>query len=303
VFLIGHSSDFGRWKTWHFNGAKWNDLTSVYFEVFPGPPWYWHVPLALTGFSSGDVWIAGRYDSTEVWGEAYRGYVQHRKPSGQWEGFRIPGALSLFAIGGNSSSDLWVGGLFGQTFHYDGSSWVERRIADSAMIVYIRTGPDGTVYASGWGKVGSGIEVQYFRWSGTQWEKIEERMSMNGGLGPEAGISFDVLGDGSLYSATGSYISRRVAQGAWTALYQDPATNLFSVASSGGYAFAFGRMRDGSEAAYFHDGARWGRINALREPESEVWYVWSSSTSSFFSGIESSTHGTLFPRTYIIRGK
>lgn len=302
VFLVGHSSDFGRWKTWHFNGTRWSDITSVYFETFPGPPWYWHYPLALTGFSSGDAWIAGRYDSTEVMGQAYRGYVQHRKPTGQWEGFRIPGALSLFAIGGNSSTDLWVGGLFGQSFHYDGTNWTEHRIADSAMIVIIRAAPDGTVYASGWGKEGSGIEVQYFRWSGSQWEKIEERMTQNGGSGPGAGISFDVLDDGRLYSASGAYIAQRVTANSWMTLIEDPAARFHYSMNSGPFGFALGRTTEERELVYLHAQGSWKRLSGVSSLNSRVFRVWSSSSATFLVAEQNSPSGSLFPKSIVLRG-
>lgn len=303
VYLVGFSSDFGRWKMWRFDGVKWNDITSAYFETFPGPPWYSYVPFALTGFASGDVWVAGRYDSTETRGEAMRGFALHRKPNGAWEGFRIPGALILSAIGGNSTDDLWVGGQYGQTFHYNGSSWTPYQIADSAMIVFIKAAPDGTVYASGWGKEGSGIEVQYFRWSGTQWEKIEERMSLNSGLGPEAGITFDILNDGSIFSATGSYIGRRVAQGSWVTLLSDPEAIFHFSTNAGPFAFALGRTKDDRELVYLLAHGDWKRVSAVSATNSRIFRVWSSATTTFLVAQENSPSGTTFPKTVIIRGK
>jgi hypothetical protein len=171
------------------------------------------------------------------------------------------------------------------------------------MIIIIRAAPDGTVYASGWGKVGSGIEIQYFRWSGSQWDKIEERMTLNSGLGPEAGISFDVMEDGSLFSVTGSYVSRRVSQNSWVALHYDLSANLIQATNSNGQLFALGRAKSNYEIAYFRSEGRWRHISAISAPNSQVHRVWSSATATFLVGEEYNSTGTMFPRTYVIRGR
>src|SRR3989338_793154 len=300
VYMVASSSEFGQWEIWHFDGIRWTDITSIYFETFPGPPWYRYSPIDVTGFGPNDVWIVGLADTMEQPAPLRTVFALHKKPNGSWEGFRIPGALNLYAVGGVSSTDLWVGGLFGQMFHYDGAQWQEHRLSDSTQILFIKAQGSNKVVASGWEFPG-GIEVvKYFEWNGIAWSKIEERNGAT--FGPEAGISFEWL-NGKIISTNGPHISERVSPGVWKSVFYNASSNLIIVSNSGGQAFASGRMTDGSETIYYYDGTQWGRIAGLNAPNSSIYEGWSTPTETFLIGMEDQPQGTMFPKTYVIRGK
>jgi hypothetical protein len=68
VYVVGHSSDWFDKKIWHFNGEKWEDFSSVYFQVFAGraPQLFPFSPIGIYGFNASDIWIVGGRDTAGV---------------------------------------------------------------------------------------------------------------------------------------------------------------------------------------------------------------------------------------------
>jgi hypothetical protein len=89
----------------------------------------------------------------------------------------------------------------------------------------------------------------------------------------------------------------------WQQLHYAQGANLFYVNTSGGWSFALGRMNAGTEAAFHYDGSTWERISALSMSNAVIYSAWSFDNETFMTGEELQATNTMFPRTFVIRGK
>ena len=299
VYVCGHSSFLSAAKIFHWNGINWTDYTGVYHTTLSNyDPIPWD-PVQVVGFSQSDVWIVGYRDTSSTPQEIKTGFILHYTGS-SWEDFLLPGSRDHFAIGGVSSSDLWVGGI-GQMFHYDGQLWEEVALNDSIAVLNIKAVSSNEVYAAGWMLNNSPFLIHYRKWNGTSWDLIESRYDNE----PEPGFrpSFDIIG-GQLYSPSYHAINKQVSNGVWQQVFYDATTDLGILAAFGASnAFALGRMIDQSEAVIHFDGNDWQRIAGLNRPDASIIRAWSTDSETFLVSQDAQSSGTLFPRSYVLRGK
>ena len=140
VYVVGHNSDIGG-KMYHFDGKRWAD---VKLSAMQGGNIVGAFQLAaIYGFGPGDIWAVGDYDRLNPNPPPY--YIEHyslvihyngkewqqiKTPEGlaihfdgsQWNVVNVPKESELFSVWGISPDDIWMGGLDGTLFHFDGTS-------------------------------------------------------------------------------------------------------------------------------------------------------------------------------------
>ncbi len=119
VYVVGHN-DTGDGKMYHFDGKTWTPVT-LYF-----PDRWGNAAIDLGdiyGFAPNDIWAVGQrvlsnpnpppnfLDSSLV--IHFDGI--------QWNEVMLPRKRLLNRVGGSSPNDIWMGGINGTLYHYDGS--------------------------------------------------------------------------------------------------------------------------------------------------------------------------------------
>ena len=139
--------------------------------------------LALNEAPEGGFWSAWGPSADDVWivgGQADDGVVL-RGSADQFEELAVPeGTPLLNWVHGTSSSDVWVGGLYGTLLHWNGSEWSDYSVdIEEAFWGIYAVSPD-EVYAvgglSGW----AGEERIAMRFDGTQWSDITLPAELDG---------------------------------------------------------------------------------------------------------------------------
>lgn len=300
VYVVGHSSDPYMHKIWHYDGVQWFDLTTVYFTTFQILDPIFFAPVQVWGAGANDVWIVGRRDTSTVSTQIKKGFILHFTGT-NWEGYWLPTANAQLCVNGLSSSDIWVGGYFGQMFHYDGNSWQEYSLSDSMLVQYVKAVAPDRVYASGWLSQGALNMARYYKWDGGSWSLIESRFDSDSppGFVP----SFDII-DETIYSTNYEYITRRMSQGGWeTVLFEPSARFAYFKAFGSSNAFAMGWWSDDSELIYHFDGKDWAKIQSVNKPNGLIRGAWSDDKETFLISEDRSAQATVFTRTYVLRGK
>ena len=139
--------------------------------------------LALNAAPEGGFWSAWGPSADDVWivgGQADDGVVL-RGSGDQFEELAVPEDTPLLNwVHGTSSSDVWVGGLYGTLLHWNGSEWSDYSVdIEEAFWGIYAVSPD-EVYAvgglSGW----AGEERVAMRFDGTQWSDITLPTELDG---------------------------------------------------------------------------------------------------------------------------
>ena len=251
-------------KIWHYNGSTWNDFTTKYIEAFPAQTIYQFEPEGVYGFSKNDVWIVGTKDTSYVSNVVKRGFAMHYNGS-TWEGFSSPEILGLLTVWGKSSSDLWAGGYLGAIYHYNGSSWQRFSLGDSNFVEIINGVAGNEVYATAFYHDNS-IPKDYttlHRWDGLSWTTIDSTDQNN----------FDLrftVADGTIYSAFGNQVVRRLSSGVWQTAFQASGGSFWWIwSSSVRNIFVIGGGN--GENIYHYNGYDWARFRQFIDP-SNVYY-------------------------------
>lgn len=131
AWIVGYNGTILRW-----NGAHWTSMAEG--------DWYFE---RVWGSSNNDLWIAGSQG------------VLH------WNGQGLQKQLDgmFLGIGGTAYDDVWAVGPEGNIWHYDGTRWTPKTIADGDLRAVFCVARDDA-----WVAGDEGI----LRWNGTRWSKV-----------------------------------------------------------------------------------------------------------------------------------
>lgn len=135
VYVVGHN-ERGFGMMYHYNGTNWQPTGLPRLDA--GSPAFYD----LQGFAGDDIWAVGfgsRTNHNPPPTTIYTGFVLHYDGTG-WREQAVPlpdsnGTL-LYAVGGTSSSNLYVGGRNGLMFHYDGTRWQSDSLPSEVLVPY-----------------------------------------------------------------------------------------------------------------------------------------------------------------------
>jgi len=119
VYVVGSNSN-NRGLMWHFDGKSWTD---VKLGVTQGGTIVGAIDLEdIYGFGPNDIWAVGDHirNNPNPPPNFLDSSLLIHFDGGQWREIPTPEGRSLTAIWGRSSNDLWIAGLQGTMFHYDG---------------------------------------------------------------------------------------------------------------------------------------------------------------------------------------
>jgi len=300
VYIVGHASNFGDKKMWHYNGQAWEDITFRYFQAFGGQPIYGFTPVGVFGFGPNDVWIVGKRDTSATSNELKRGFTL-RYDGQTWTGMWLPAAYAHLAIWGTASNDIWVGGYAGQLVHFNGSSWQEYFLPDSVFVNHIDGLGITKVYAEGLSLANSILRTTYYEWNGVSWSRIESQLDT--APPPLIGGVFTFT-NGDMLTARNENVLRRISGGNWQIIFNNPQAHFGVIKAFGGSnVFAMGDDNNANELVYHYNGQNWSRITGINNPGGNVIRAWTDGKEAFLVAQELSNHGTVWPRTFVLRGK
>jgi len=120
VYAVGHCTTI-KGTMWHYDGVTWEPV--VLAKSIGGNIEGHHNMHNIFGFSENDVWAVGDFSHSFI----EEGLVIHYDGMEWQEVTKLP-TDRLTAIWGTSSTDLWVGGMYGGLFHFDGTTWAQDSI-------------------------------------------------------------------------------------------------------------------------------------------------------------------------------
>ena len=142
VFVVGHN-DRGFGQMYHFDGDKWNVVKlektlSFAFDL-----------RAIQGFAPNNIWAVGEqlYSSigqpTTIFDSSLVIYFNGI----DWSKIPLPNrGRSLVDINGTGLSNIWVGGVRGALYHFNGLTWKDVSLPDSFNVSSISTTDFGETY-------------------------------------------------------------------------------------------------------------------------------------------------------------
>lgn len=304
VYAVGHS-DYQDGIMWHFNGKEWSPfpLTNSSGVRIAKNLSIW----GITGFGRNDVWIVARHSVQKTFFHPIitrdTAFVAHYNGL-EWEDLSssIRGR-SLFSVGGTNFENLWVGGLGGKIFRYDGSEWHENNtpvvISDTvhANVYQIAAHDQFPTYALLYNPRFNGdLRTNFIkRVSDEDWVVLD---TLEGyGLG---GLWYSPRGE--LFSAGGGKVWK-LEHDEWETFGSLPSDSrpLSVYGSSEEHLFASGFSVQPFEGRlYYYDGKKWtSLLEFLDLKDVSLRAVWSDEESVFVIG---NTPG--YPsKTIVIRGR
>ncbi len=120
VYVVGSNSN-NRGLMWHFDGKSWTD---VKLGVTQGGTIVGAIDLEdIYGFGPNDIWAVGDHirNNPNPPPNFLDSSLLIHFDGGRWREIPTPAGRTLTAVWGLSSNDLWIAGLQGTLFHYDGT--------------------------------------------------------------------------------------------------------------------------------------------------------------------------------------
>ncbi len=130
---------------------------------------FYHSLHRIWGSSESDVWAIGPGGDLDKTIYHYNGE--------KWTNDGISRGISPISIWGFGPNDVWLGGLEGRIWHYDGIKWQENFYIDDPLFVYsgfmdIYGDEPNNVYAVGFFDSTDGRKGMIFHYDGTKWERV-----------------------------------------------------------------------------------------------------------------------------------
>lgn len=295
VYVVGHCSTPFENKILHFNGSQWTDLSTKYIEAYadahPGVQVFNWKPSGVWGFGSNDVWIVGSRDTSAVSQGLKQGFVV-RFNGTVWREVPIA-ADNLYGIWGASPSDLWACGIGGRFYHFNGSAWTDYWSGDSILVNYFAGTSNSLLYAFGQHLSSGIIYSSLLEWNGSSWRVAEVAPQTT----PQVFRAVNVIG-GNLYTSTSDAVKKRISEGSWNPIFQDPdpswafnrakglsESNIFVVGGPGEIIFHF-------------DGSDWKRLTQFFDPT-----IFYNDLIVFESAVFAIGRNTASSNGFILQGK
>jgi hypothetical protein len=292
VYVVGHN-DRGFGKMYHYDGKSWKPVDLAFGAIDLS---------AVYGFAANDVWAVGEridYNPNPPPNFLDSSLVIHFDGN-QWRELRFPRQRGLTSIWGSGPNDIWIGGLFGTLYHYDGkivkSDSVPFPIPKAADFLYsfssIVGGTSGEAYLLLSAPLPNGADRFYlFRRQASTWVIADSVFSWRSGLW--------VSPSGALY-ATGYGVHKRVGT-SWLRVLDEITTTEIAGTGDDNFLVVGNSPAGGlSGEVYHYNGTDWYQFKNLQFLNIQYSGVWTNGKEAFVIGV---TFGGYPQKTIILHGK
>jgi len=293
VYVVGHN-DRGFGKMFHYDGKGWKPVDLAFGAIDLS---------AIYGFGANDIWAVGEriYSNPNPPPNFLDSSLVIHFDGMKWQELKLNRGRVLSSVWGNSSRDLWFGGINGTLFHYGGVVAMRDSVplpipreADPFYNFYSITGRSASeaymlLYAPPF-KTG-GDRYYVFSRQANAWTVMDSILYSRR-------TAVWMSPSGTLY-AIGDGVYKRVGT-TWQTMQLDALRsigifgigddNLFVVGRSG--AALFGEV-------YHYNGRDWFQVESARLPKTPYYGVWTDGREAFVVGVTND-----FPqKTIILHGK
>lgn len=284
VYAVGHSSTT-EGVMWHFDGKMWSN---VKISGSQGGPISGAITFSdIFGFSSKDIWAVGdrsHRNPNPPPNSIFTSLLIHND-SNLWEDIPTPDGSIVTAVWGRSSDDLWIAGVNGTLFYYDGVTVTKDSIpldipkdADPFFNVLSLTGStSGEVYMllADFG----GSRYYFLENKGSGWVVTDSTFF-------HGSSRLWMSPSGTLY-VSGPSVYKREGN-TWVQMLDGRSTlsskGIFGTSDNN--IIVVGRSNTGSYpgAAYHYNGTDWSEITELQIPNNDYFDVWTDGSEIFIIG-------------------
>ncbi len=267
---------------WHFDGARWTD---VKITITQGGPIVGFINFDdIYGFGPNDVWLVGKRVAYST-GDPDSSLLVHFDGI-RWREIPTPIGRGLTAIWGPVSSNIWIAGLNGTLFHYDGTRVKIDTIplaipkdADPFYNVLSIAGHASETYMLLADFNSNPNRYFFLERNGNKWTVKDSTFFFNS-------HSLWLSPEGTLYVAGNSTYRR---QGNTWSTFLEGRTTLWSFGihgTSDNNLFVVGRSNTGNYpgAVYHYNGKDWFQYKNLENPQYSYYEVWTDGDEVFIVG-------------------
>jgi hypothetical protein len=285
LYIAGFN-DVSRGQMWHYAGKKWEPVKLTVDEG--GTIQRGFYLTSIFGLSANNIWAIG-YRMFGLTSETDSCLIIHFDGA-QWTELPIYSGSPLIWGWGINSSDIWIGGVNGTLFHYNGVQWKNTNFRPDIGIYSIYGTDNNDVYLIGdqWdSRQGDSIYNFLYHYDGLDWKLVD---SVSEAYSPMQRNSVWALDKGNVYIA-GNGIYRKngsswekvlVANTSFSMIRGTSSSNLFAV---GLYS-----------SVYHYNGLDWQKFEQINYPSINFTDVWTDGKEVFILGTDGLT-------TYVVHGK
>ena len=298
VYVVGHN-DGGYGKMYHYNGKTWTPVV-LYFPDRRGNA---AIDLGdIYGFASNDAWAVGEriLDNPHPPPNFLDSSLVIHFDGLQWSEVMLPRKRLLERVWGISPNDIWMGGINGTLYHYDGSAVnpdsVPYPIPADADPFYNFVSFAGNSSEGSYALLSTpgGRYYMFSHQSGT-WAAVDSFFYYYKTMmwfSPE----------GTMY-ITGSGVYRMIGN-QWESLGLDAILSLRICGADDNNLFVVGYSSDESGiygTVYHYNGSDWFEFKQLRLYNGNYWGIWTDGKEVFVVG--SNLYSDFPQKTFILHGK
>jgi hypothetical protein len=268
---------------YHYDGHSWQPVRLVTAEggLIEGP-----IDLsAVCGFGPNDIYAVG--ERIEINPNPPPNFLDSSLiihfNGATWTEFKVVGGRMLQAVFGSAPNDIWVGGIEGTIFHFEGSKWDKVDIAHDIWLNEFG-GSSANTHALGY-RLDVGVEdttwYHFLTWDGGRWNIIDSFLEVPG-YTPRFGQASLALVDGELYSSGWGIFLR--SSGQWQKIFEDPNGAFFRkvYGTSANSLFAVGGSGQGMVCHF--NGQNWFRFSQFNFTGYHFDAVWTDGKEVFVVG-------------------
>lgn len=279
VYLGGHN-ERGFGKMYHFDGQKWQPVVLALGAIEMSE---------IVGFGSMNVWGVGNitFDNPNPPPNLLDSSLVMRYDGKTWQGLNFVRQRELISVWGSSPNDIWMGGVNGSLFHFDGTSVTKDSVpmyipkdADPFYSFYSITGSSANnaymlLYAPYQGR--GGERYYTFHHQSNGWTLIDSTFS-------SYRRKIWVSPSGSLFAIGGGVFKQ--TQNNWQSLQMDALTSLGIAGMSDQDFFVVGMSGAGGTfgEVYHYNGSDWFQFKSLELQNVEFMGVWTNGVEAFVVG-------------------
>jgi hypothetical protein len=277
---VGGHNERGFGEMYHFDGQKWQPVTLTLGAIEMSE---------IFGFGSMNVWGVGNItfaNSNPPPNVLDSSLVIHYDGK-TWQGLTFVRQRELVSIWGSSPNNIWMGGVNGSLFHYDGAGLIKDSVpmyipknADPFYSFYSITGSSTTdaymlLYAP---HQGTGGERYYtFHHQPSGWTLIDSTFSVYT-------RKIWMSPPGSLFAIGGGVFKK--TSSSWQSLQMDALTSLGIAGMSDEDFFVVGMSGAGGTfgEVYHYNGSDWFQFKSLELQNVEFMGIWTDGREAFVVG-------------------
>jgi hypothetical protein len=301
VFVVGHN-DQNHGLMWRFDGRKWTD---VKLSTLQGGSISGAMDLyAIFGFNASSIFAIGEriYDNPNPPPHFLDSSLVIHYDGNQWREHRVVGRF-LQAIWGSSPADVWVCGVEGTLYYYNGQRWSKEVVPLSPPpnSYYKLYGIGGTsptdIYLLASAHEDHLIRTTYYflRRNATGWAVIDTFVN-------QAGVNRNKWGTarfwtspwGVLYSVGAGAFQWNGSSWEKILTVDEPCTHIFGTPKENLFVVGF------RSALFHYNGVDWYRYDEIKFPQVGFVSGWTDGKELFVVG---GTLGAFPQKTLILRGR